>query len=474
MTTGYMKFLENLSPLSVKELLDIKAQEMKNSVIFSEDYKPGTERVIYVSNSGDDSNDGLSPDTPIATLSHLNEIQKPHDTVLFRRGDFFRGHVDLVCDGVIYSAYGEGIKPILGSSRRNYAAPEIWEKTECENIYVCTETIVNAGIIHFDPSYVYGTYDDKYGKMRLKGKDGFMNYPDLCSDLEFFSDRQSDKLYLYSSEGNPGERFLDIEIGECQSVMYGNAANVTVDNLWITHTGCHGVCSNTVKNRTVKNCVFSWLGGSILGGEMRNDGVTYNHTRYGNAIQIYGGCDGFFVENNWIYQIYDTAITHQYGYYSPGDCIQDNVIYKDNISEFCFWHIEFYDGEREGTVRRVHDVYMTNNFCRFGGYGWGCKGREGGAPTFCGSHICEDVVNFVAEHNIFYHTLGYLVRLEDNPGARKIVVKNNVYVQEKGAKLGSIYGVVSKFDDTARQTLISSINEEDPTIVFMKKPDYKF
>ncbi len=474
MSAGYMKYLEELDPSSVKEIIDLKAQKMKNNVMFSENYKPGNERVIYVSNSGDDSNDGLSADTPIATLNKLNEIQKPYDTVLFKRGDHFRGRIDLVCDGVTYSAYGKGIKPILSGSRRDFADPDIWQNTEYENVYVCTETINNAGIIHFDPSYVYGTYDDKYGKMRLKAKDGFAGYADLCSDLEFYNDRQTNTLYLYSAEGNPGERFLSIEIGECGAIMYGNASDGTVDNLWITDTGSHGTCSHNVKNRTVTNCIFSWLGGSVLGGELKSDGVTPNHTRYGNAVQIYGGCDGFHVENNWMYQIYDTAITHQYGYYSVGDCIQDNVLYKDNISEFCFWHIEFYNGEREGTTRRVHNIYMTGNLCSYGGYGWGCKGRAERAPSFCGSHVCEDIENFVAEHNIFYHSLGYLVRLEDNPGARKIVVRNNVYVQQKGEKLGSIYGVVSLFDDTARQTLISSINEEDPTIVFMKKPNYNF
>ena len=211
----------------------------------------------------------------------------------------------------------------------------------------------------------------------------------------------------------------------------------------------------------------------MLGGARKADG-SYNTTRYGNAVEIYGACFGYYVENNWMYQIYDTAVTHQYGGYSEGDNLQEDVVYRDNLMEYCFWFIEFYNGEREGTKRHVHDVYMSGNFCRMGGYGWGCKGREGGAPMFCGSRICEDVKNFVAENNIFYQCLGYLVRLTPDPGSKKIILRNNVYVNPKGANLGHIYGEKYMFDDNAKKTLIDLVNEEEPTVVYMPAPMNRF
>lgn len=472
--TSFMSELETLSPAEVKEVLDRKAQEMKNSVIHTPNYQPKGERVLYVSNAGCDENDGLSMEKPIRTLAKVNELTQPGDTVLFKRGDHFRGRISVDKDGVTYASYGEGIKPLIDSSEQNYADPALWQLTDAENVYVCTLPLKNAGLMHFDPSYTYGVYDETYGHMRLRGdRKGLMTYADLHSDLEFFSDRQTDKLYLYSDKGNPGERFMDIEIGTVGNTFGGSAHNVTVDGLWITHTGSHGVGSGTTVNRVVRNCVFSWLGGSMLGNEKRDDG-SYNLTRYGNAVEIYGGCEGYTVENNWMYQIYDTAITHQYGFYSPGDCIQHDVLYRDNLMEFCFWSIEFYDGEREGTNREVKNVYMTNNFARFGGYGWGCKGREGGAPLFCGSHVCQNLSNFVAEKNIFYHTLGYVIRLEDDPGARNIELRNNVYVQPKGEKLGSIFGQVYLFDDDVKKNLRTLVHEENPVVVYMPKPDYTF
>jgi hypothetical protein len=467
----YMAELEKMSPAEAKKVLDLKAQEMKNSVIFTPNYIPKAERVIYVSESGCDCNDGLSMEKPIKTLEKVNEITLPGDTILFKRGDHFRGRITVNKDGVTYASYGEGIKPIIDSSRRNFADPEIWEKTDAENVYVCTEQFNNAGLIHFDPSYTYGQYNELYGHMKLRREDSF-DYKKLENDLEFFCDRKTGKLYLYSDKGNPGERFLDIEIGEGGNTFGGSAHNVTVDGLWIMHTGSHGVGSGTTVNRVVRNCIFSWLGGSMLGGEMNGD--KYNTTRYGNAVEIYGGCEGYTVENNWMYQIYDTAVTHQYGWYSEGNCIQHDVLYRDNLMEYCFWSIEFYDGERAGTTREVKNVYMTNNFCRMGGYGWGCKGREHGAPLFCGSHVCDNLSNFVAENNIFCQTLGVIIHLEDDPGAKNIELKNNVYVNPKGANLGTIFGKRYSFDDSAKDTLRKLVHEENPTVVFMPAPEVRF
>ena len=71
-TKKFMAELESMTPAEVKKALDLKAQEMKDSVIFTPNYQPKSERVIYVSNSGCDCNDGLSMEKPIATLEKVN------------------------------------------------------------------------------------------------------------------------------------------------------------------------------------------------------------------------------------------------------------------------------------------------------------------------------------------------------------------------------------------------------------------
>ena len=93
---------------------------------------------FYVSNDGDDENDGFTPETPIKTLTRVMELQSKNvirdgDVVLLRRGDEF--HKKFVTkSGVTYSAYGEGAKPrVLGSTEAD--KPEQWIKTEYENLY---------------------------------------------------------------------------------------------------------------------------------------------------------------------------------------------------------------------------------------------------------------------------------------------------------------------------------------------------
>jgi len=64
----------------------------------------------YVSNAGDDANDGLSPDTAWQTIEYVNTVRlADNDTVLFRRGDTFRGEFRLYKTpvGVTVGAYGE-------------------------------------------------------------------------------------------------------------------------------------------------------------------------------------------------------------------------------------------------------------------------------------------------------------------------------------------------------------------------------
>lgn len=466
----YLSELETMPASEVKMRLDRKAQEMKNAVIGAKNYLPKNERVLYVSNHGNDANDGLSPANAIASCARVNELVQPGDTVLFERGGHFRGYIVANKEGVTYSAYGEGVKPILDASPKNYADPALWEKSDVENVWHLTEKIPNVGLVHINPSYTYGEYNEVYGHMCAPGlTPDFTDYHQLKTDLEFYSNFDTEDFYLYSEE-NPGTRFLDIELAPRRHVVAIGACGITVDNLWITHTGAHGVGSGTTKNLTVTNCVFSWLGGSILSQNFRNTG---HPVRYGNAVEIYGGCDGYKVINNWMYQIYDTAVTHQFSG-GPVECHQHNVLYRDNLMEFCFWSIEYYNGNCQGNPQDVKNVYIANNFCRYGGYGWGCKGREGGTPMYCGSSMCEDVENFVAENNIFYHSLGYLVVLANCEGHKKEIIRNNVYVNPKGSKFASLYGKIYYFDGSEKEILKDIIHEENPTVVYMPKPPYQF
>ncbi len=101
---------------------------------------PAGAETYYVANDGSDEDTGLSPEEPWATLTQVNAYSLlPGDSVLFKRGDTWRGQLapkDGSEDGgfVTYGAYGEGPKPLLlGSIAKD--APEDW-KDQGGNIWL--------------------------------------------------------------------------------------------------------------------------------------------------------------------------------------------------------------------------------------------------------------------------------------------------------------------------------------------------
>ena len=445
--------------------LDAKADAMRAAVLGAKsDYTVGDGgSIYYFAADGDDKNDGHTESTPKRTLDELAQLNlKPGDVVLFRRGDLFRGNIKAV-GGVTYSAWGDGDKPTISASKRNYADPSLWQTTEYDNVWVCTETLTNVGIVALDHSGELGKYDELVGIRKVAGVGGFNGAESLSADLEVWSDLNSNKLYMYSEE-NPGARFKSIEIGERGNTISISGEGVTIDNLHVTLTGSHGVGAGTTKNLTVRNCVFDWLGGSILTGFSGGD-----VTGYGNAVEVYGGVDGYHVYNNWIYQIYDTGITHQYSKTpSTKTNIMQNVEYYDNLIEYCFWSIEYYNASGgEGTYRETRDIYVHDNFCRMGGYGWGCAGRETGAPMYCLGSPADKTENYVTENNIFDRCLGYIVSTYGFDPNGNYIFRNNTYVQPYGTKFARIAGVDYIFDATAAATLEKKLGETDPIIACM-------
>lgn len=76
----------------------------------------------YVANTGNDGNNGTTPGTPFLTLDRVRNLNlQAGDSVLFRRGDTFRGTLTIRRSGsanrpIVFAAYGSGQKPVLSGS----------------------------------------------------------------------------------------------------------------------------------------------------------------------------------------------------------------------------------------------------------------------------------------------------------------------------------------------------------------------
>ncbi len=419
-------------------------------------------RTYYISNNGNDINDGLSPETAWATLTKLkNTMLLPGDVVLFERGGVFRG--DVICmSGVTYSAYGNGAKPIISGSYENYADPAIWIETDVPNVYKLQRNVYNVGVIVFNDSAELGNYNELVGALRVVGLDGFTSYRDLKEDLTFASDLYKRELYLYSAYGNPGERFDSIEIGQYHHLMsVDKVQDVIIDNIHIRHTGGHGFTGGNLKNVTVRNCIADYMGGSILHGY----GPT-NTVRVGNSIQVYGGCDGWYAYNNWCYQIYDTGVTHQYNApHGKEDCFMDNVKYIGNVFEYCHWAIEWYNYDYAATQQHFYNTYIADNICVLTGYGWGSRHRPSGAATMVSWGLTKYTKNFVTENNIFDRSLGDIFYLE-GAGNKLLELKNNIYVQNFDGSLGFLYGRRYAVGEDIASDMYRLLNDSTAVFIF--------
>lgn len=440
-----------------------KADAMKAACLNSQNMDLSTIQgtCYYVSETGDDSNDGTTSGTAIRTLERVNALPlNAGDAVLFKRGDLFRGVVKPVT-GVTYSAYGTGDKPVLCASRQNYADPALWVESMLPDVWRCTLPIANAGLLTFDhdPRTV-GRYDALLGWL-LPGHDadGYRHLEN-ANDLEFWCCLETQTLYLKCIGGNPGERFKQIEIAEGYHVFTAHCGveRITVDNLHITMTGAHGVSGmHDVHGLKVTNCIFDYIGGSIWSRARL--------IRYGNAVEIFGSCHQYYVANNWMYQIYDTGITHQCNDQKALVVIQEDVEYCDNLIEYCFWSIEYYNQRNHaGSITR--NIYVHDNFCRFGGDGWGCRLRMERIPMYSFAQPPDVTKDYRTENNIFELSTGYIYHHShyvEPEGA--LLFKGNTYIQHADGKF-ALWGQDHEIPmSEASDFLDHVLHEDDYTLI---------
>ena len=462
------------TPVGSIQDVDKRAEKLKKEILSTKDEIkiPGTS--YYVSSSmGSDENDGLSPQRPIKTLDKANSLDLlPGDGVLFLRGDVFRGHVK-ARKGCTYAAYGKGEKPRIYGSPFDAAKQGSWTLTARENVWVYSKPLFNdVGTLVMDSTItamkVMMNKKENGSTVHIETGRPFFSYMDLDRDLDFYHDyKESGNIYLCSTKGNPADRFSSIEVLEKGNVVAG-ADDVRVDNLAIMYGGSHGVGSGTITSMEVTNCVFGWIGGSILGEGLYGRG---HPTRFGNAIEVYGGCGHYLVENCWIYQIYDTGITHQYSSSDDLDIIQRDITYRGNLVEDCTWLLEYYlaKGTKDSSIRYIGNVLYEDNILRRAGQGWGCQRPDHGVASAIQSWgDWNKAEHFIIRNNIFDRSLDHLVDLGAAQAEWIPTLSGNTFIQKrlsKGAKMGVPY-TSFPFDETFAENIKSILGEDSGTFIF--------
>lgn len=440
--------------------IDILADLRKNQILHSETHVVFSGTAYYVSATGDDGNDGLTPETAWKSLKQVHTFTfRPGDAVFFRRGDLFRGRFDAQ-DGVTYSAYGKGSKPIICPSPFNGAEHGEWIPTDVPDIYRYSEKFLDdVGCLIFDggESYAYKATVDFSTMTNLTDGKPFASWRDLADDLAFYHDlgcpnvtgtEDCCDLYLKSTKGNPSERFKSIEFNIHTNAIMMAGHNIRINNLNIRHAGNHGIGSLTIHGLTVDWCVFEWIGGSMQYYDDEGGPV-----RFGNAVEIYGGCSDYTVENCYINQVYDAGITHQFSAGGSEDILMKDIVYKGNLVENCIYSIEYFNGISDtGAYRHMSHVRISDNILRYAGSGFGKQRPD----HFVECHIkgwdhYNHADNMIFENNIFDRSTYCMLHISCYDDIDYMpIVRKNIFIQSADglfAQLGLTPTKVTPYTD---------------------------
>ena len=474
------KKIEEVDAISAKRKAEILGTETPDFDIAGTKY--------YVSASGNDSNDGKSPEKAWATIAKVNSAAiKSGDAVFFNRGDMFRGH--LVTDaGVTYSAYGTGAKPIISASPENGSGAANWTLLNgTRNIWVYKNKMVDVGGIVVDkgegefllekvlPSFV-DVSTGKYYKDVAKSEE-FDPVVDIPNNMFFNNQGSRDfttfkgDLYLRCDEGNPGEIYSSIEFLTAGTHIINGNSDVTIDNITLLYGGRHGIGAGGIKNLVITNCEIGWIGGGIH--LMNNAGNNmYSFTRFGNGIEIYGGCDGYIIDNCYVYQCFDAGITNQYQRGGAESVIEKNVTFSNNLIEYCCYNIEYFMGVADGSATRLlQNILYENNICRMAGFGWG-RVHPTNAAHIKGWDHYNMADNFVIRNNIFDRSYGDLLHIGTQQISWFPKMFGNTYIQYKDSSFGHIgqNGTTAFTYNASTSSEVASILPDDNTAFYFIEP----
>jgi hypothetical protein len=260
---------EVLSPeidAQLKANLNTRIDEILNTkteIVHSDTYIPGktyTGTAYYISNDGDDNNDGLTPETAWQSVSKLlmeldcreGSVMQPGDAIFLRRGDIFRlpeWALAISLDHVTVSAYGEGPKPILTMSSENGTGAEKWELVYEDvsgkkiwkyyrDMRDISMIVLNDGEVITERVYEY--FDEKgyvsceavgwwmHEDIGVKRMDELLPLKDamdqnfniisrparFSAEDSYSNDTAVGPLYLRCDAGNPGQLFHSLEFTE--------------------------------------------------------------------------------------------------------------------------------------------------------------------------------------------------------------------------------------------------------------------
>lgn len=273
----------------------------------------------YISNKGNDNNDGLSPSAAWQSISKLNKmshILRSGDNVLFERGGYFPGQIMAVKNGIRFSAYGIGSSPVISGaipvkqwrsyndkllqadsdttvkslfvngtrmtparypntgfltvtgslkdSRAGFISSELVQKNGYWNNAIVRLRTNNwafeySPVKSYDNNTITFTENTKYPVLPGWGFYFDNVFSELDNPTEWYFDNATKNVYLYPPSGfNPDEQVIEASVYNFGIVCYENAGGIIIDGLCFKYQNSCGIFfQRKVNDLKIINCIFS-------------------------------------------------------------------------------------------------------------------------------------------------------------------------------------------------------------------------
>lgn len=283
----------------------------------------------YFSSSGDDKNDGLTPEHP--KKNPHNYIKNGNCKCLLKSGDIFH------CDSTVFTGNNLILSTYGGEKR---AAFDFTRNSISEPILVDSKNLIYKASLDTDI--------DDIGWLNINGSKSWKRV--LSNELMFPNEYYVDKT-------NKCVYFKSASILTTQSLEYSNACigirvpgkeNVLIENIEISNAAIHGIQISTSSNIIIYNCNIHDIGGTY--SEAKS-------AKYGNGVEIWADrCHNIYIYKNIISDCYDSGMTAQIDFNQHDD--SDQLIFANNVVERCIFGFECF---QKNPNYKIQNIVVDNN-----------------------------------------------------------------------------------------------------------------
>ena len=370
-------------------ILNSKTSIKKSDTFIQGETYTGT--AYYVSNNGDDANSGTSPETQWKTMEKVTQTKLQFgDAVFFERGGVWNGRL-IMQDGVTYSAYGTGDKPIWTGSPIGIADESKWElfgtTTDGGKIWKYYERVRDVGTVLLDGHIVARKYYPIWDGKKYLTSDSNQEFDlkkNLSADLMFCPvldlkdkgeppfDLKDENIggepYLRCDKGNPGAVYSDIWFAMgADRITTSDGGYNTIDNISYRYFCSSGMDCNCHEHIIFQYCEASWCGCGISEYE-KVDGKYYVGVSGGGMLLF--GCH-VIGRDNYIHDCENKGITVVINGNGHATLERKDVLAENNVVERCgmsTWMMTEFVPKGKSFV--FEDIRIKNNYLIHGGRGW--------------------------------------------------------------------------------------------------------